>query len=138
MNVNDFNNTAPTDEDLLKVIFRRQAELMIKYHKIEEINLGRELPEGILDLDDPRAQERIKDFAWRITEEIGEAANCLKNKPWKTSHMPTDKVHFNEEMIDAFHFFIELLIMCGFTPESLVAMYMDKNDVNHFRIRSKY
>lgn len=138
MNVNDFNNVAPDNEDLLKLIFRRQAELEVKYDPIERINLGYDFPQGIFDLDDPKAQQRIKDFCWRITEEIGEAANCLKNKPWKTSHMPTDQIHFREEMVDAFHFFIALLIHCGFTPESLVAMYMDKNDVNHFRIRSKY
>lgn len=138
MNVNDFNNQAPKDVDLLKMVFDRQLDLMKKYHSIESRNLGIEQPEGILDINDPKHQARFKDFAWRVTEEIGEAMNCLKNKPWKQTHMPTDETHFREELVDAFHFMIELLIHAGFTAESLAAMYMDKGDVNLFRIRSQY
>lgn len=138
MNVNDFNNQAPTDQDLLKMIFERQKALMDKYDPIESKNLGYQIPTGVLDIDNSQHQQRLKDFAWRITEEIGEAMNCLKNKPWKSSHMKTDEVHYLEELVDAFHFMVELLIHSGFTAESLAAMYMDKNDVNLFRIRSNY
>lgn len=138
MNVNDFNNEAPKDIDLLKMIFDRQKALMDKYHDIESKNLGTEQPAGVLNLNDPKHQQRLKDFAWRITEEIGEAMNTLKNKPWKTTHMLTDEVHYREELVDAFHFMVELLIHSGFDAESLAAMYLDKNDVNLFRIRSKY
>lgn len=123
---------------MLEVIFERQKQLMDKYHDIESKNLGYEAPQGVLDLHNPQHQQRLKDFAWRITEEIGEAMNCLKNKPWKQTHMPTDEVHYAEELVDAFHFMVELLIHSGFTAESLVAMYLDKNDVNLFRIRSQY
>ena len=136
--MNDFNNEAPKDQDLLKMIFARQTQLMEKYHAIESKNLGYETPEGVLDLHDGKHQQRLKDFAWRITEEIGEAMNTLKNKPWKQTHMITDEVHYREELVDAVHFMVELLIHSGFTAESLAAMYMDKNDVNQFRIRSQY
>jgi len=137
VNVNDFENETP-EGDLLKVIFERQRMLMEKYHLIEESNLNTALPHAPLDLDDPKAQQRIKDFAWRITEELGEAMNCLKNKPWKVTHMVTDETHFLEELIDGVHFYVELLIMVGFDAESLTRMYLNKNDVNQFRIRSKY
>lgn len=120
------------------MIFKRQHELKTKYDTIERINLGYDFPTGVVDLNDPTAQQRIKDFMWRITEELGEAANTLKCKPWKVTHMPTDEIHFLEELIDAFHFMIELLIMVGFTPESLTQLYLDKSDVNRFRIRSNY
>lgn len=138
MNVNDFQNKAPEDQDLLKMIFERQATLMEKYHLVESKNLGYECPEGQLDLHDGKHQQRLKDFAWRITEELGEAMNCLKQKPWKNTHMMTDEVHYREELVDAVHFMVELLIHSGFTAESLAAMYMNKNDVNLFRIRSNY
>lgn len=91
-----------------------------------------------LDLNSTIVQYRIKDFMWRITEELGEAANTLKNKPWKNTHMLVDETHFLEEIVDAMHFFIELLIMIGFTPETAATMYLDKNAVNHFRQGSNY
>jgi dimeric dUTPase (all-alpha-NTP-PPase superfamily) len=138
LNVSDFSNTLPEGEDLLKVIFKRQVELMEKYDPIEEKNLSHHIPHGVFNLDDPQSQQRLKDFAWRVTEELGEAMNCLKNKPWKQTHMPTDEVHFLEELVDAFHFLIEMYIHVGFTPETLTAMYLNKSDVNKFRIRSKY
>lgn len=137
VNVKDFENAVPSG-DMLETIFRRQEELIEKYEPIEERNLGHPVPRGVYNLDDPACQQRIKDFCWRITEELGEAANCLKNKPWKLTHQATDKEHFLEELMDAFHFTMELLIHCGFTPEALVKMYLNKSDVNKFRIRSQY
>lgn len=138
MNVNDFQSQIPEGQDMLKVIFDRQTELMAKYHSIEEKNLNHFIPQGALDLHDPQHQQRLKDFAWRITEEIGEAMNCLKNKPWKQTHMMTDEVHYREELVDAVHFMVELLIHSGFDARSLTEMYLNKNAVNQFRIRSEY
>lgn len=137
MNVNDFDNRLP-DGDLLKIIWARQEELVLKYEPIEEANLKTILPKGAFDLNDCRSQQRLKDFAWRITEELGEAMNCLKNKPWKVTQMTTDETHYREELVDALHFFIELLMHSGFEPESLTRMYLNKSDVNRFRIRSRY
>lgn len=143
MNVNDFKSELPEGKDLLKLIFEKQFDLMVKYHPIEENNLGFKIPsvdkmgEG-LDINSTLVQYRIKDFMWRITEELGEAANTLKNKPWKNTHMVVDETHYLEEVIDAVHFLVELLIMNGFTPESLTTMYLNKNAVNQFRQRSNY
>jgi len=124
--------------DMLKLIFQRQKELMEKYHPIEKSN-GLLITEDCpVDLDDKKGQQRIKDFAWRVTEELGEAMNCLKNKPWKQTHMETDKEHFNEEIADAFHFFIELCILIGWDAEDLFNYYFRKSEVNKFRQRSNY
>lgn len=143
MNVKDFQLELPEGRDLLMLIFEKQFELMTRYHEIEANNLGFTFPtvekmgEG-LDINNTRVQYRIKDFMWRITEELGEAANTLKNKPWKNTHMVVDETHYLEEIIDAVHFLVELLIMSGFTPESLTTLYLNKNAVNQFRIRSQY
>lgn len=143
MNVTDFKSELPEGKDLLRVIFERQYSLMEKYHPIEQKNLGfnfpipNEMGKG-LDINNTIVQYRIKDFMWRITEELGEAANTLKNKPWKNTHMIVDQIHFLEEIVDAVHFLVELLIMIGFTPESLTTLYLDKNAVNQFRIGSNY
>jgi len=123
---------------LLELIFKRQSELMDKYKGIEKDN-GHYVPiNPLVDLNDRHDQQYLKDFAWRITEELGEAMNCLKNKPWKQTEMFTDEEHFLEEIIDGFHFYVELLILCGFTPETLFRTYFAKSEVNKFRQRSKY
>ena len=124
--------------DKLNLIFKRQKELMKKYHKIEKANeiwVPDKLP---LDLNNCKCQYRIKDFLWRITEELGEAGNCLKNKPWKQTQVETDVDHFIEELADAFHFWIELCIMIGLTADDLFEFYYKKSEVNAFRQRSKY
>lgn len=124
--------------DHLKAIFARQSDLMGKYGPIEARNLGQGVPPEGSPLDDRRQQVRVKDLMWRVTEELGEAANCLKNKPWKNTHTKTDEAHFFEELSDAFHFFIELCIQTGMNEEDLYRIYMDKSAVNSFRQRSNY
>ena len=137
MNIKDVE-TPVNMGDMLCSIFRRQMELMKKYHPIEKSN-GLLITEDVpVDLDDKLGQQRLKDFAWRVTEELGEAMNCLKNKPWKQTHMETDKEHFYEEIADAFHFFIELCIIAGLDAEKLYDLYFRKSEVNKFRQRSKY
>ena len=64
--------------------------------------------------------------------------SCLKNKPWKQTHMETDVEHYKEEIIDAFHFFVELCILSGIDEDDLFKIYLFKNEVNRFRQRSNY
>ena len=111
---------------------------MVKYHAIEVTN-GHKVPQKVpVNLHDRHDQQYLKDFAWRITEEIGEAMNTLKNKPWKQSELTTDVDHFKEELIDGFHFYVELLILTGFSPRDLFETYFLKSEVNKFRQRSDY
>lgn len=137
MNIKDFQMEIP-DGDRLEMIFKHQRELFDKYRALEEEFLGHAIPQIPFDLNQREAQVHLKDMFWRITEEVGEAANCLKLKPWKQTPMITDEAHFLEEMIDAFHFFVETLVFIGFTPETLAKMYLQKNAVNQFRIKSRY
>ena len=137
MNVTDVKNKAPKTQDMLKEIFEFQKHLHEKYVVIESAK-GILTSKGEVDLNTCHGQQILKDYMWRVTEEIGEAANCLKSKPWKQSEILTDEVHYKEEIIDALHFFIELLILSGFTAESVYELYFKKQEVNKFRIRSKY
>lgn len=137
MNIDDVKEIK-VKGDKLEAIFIRQKELMNKYHKIEAKSGLMQTDKVPVDIDSPAGQARLKDFAWRITEEIGEAMNCLKQKPWKQTHMETDVVHYLEEIIDAFHFFIELCILSGLTADDLCIFYFKKSEVNKFRQRSNY
>jgi hypothetical protein len=124
--------------DMLEAIFTRQKELMVKYHDIEEANGLLETSDVPVDIHSKEGQQRLKNFAWRVTEELGEAMNTLKNKPWKQTHMLTDVKHYNEEISDAFHFFIELCILSGIGSKELYDLYFRKSEVNKFRQESKY
>lgn len=140
MNIKDVIEKIPDTfpNDRLGLIFTRQLELMEKYHPIEKAN-GLLVTEDVpIDLHSHKGQHRLKDFAWRITEELGEAMSCLKNKPWKATPMDTDIDHYKEEIADAFHFFVELCILSGIGAHELFQLYLRKSEVNKFRQRSGY
>jgi len=73
-----------------------------------------------------------------IVEELFEASNCLKNRVWTQTEPVTDMNHFLEEISDALLFFIEFLIASGLDPEKVFQLYLRKQKVNKFRIKSKY
>lgn len=138
MNSGDVKVTVPVG-CLLEHIVNGQKKLIEKYKDIEAKNLGREVHHYPLNLDKCQDQQHLKDLAWRVTEEIGEAMNCLKNKPWKNSQMLTDKEHYIEEVADALHFFVELCIASGLdTAEKIYEAYARKHAVNEFRQRTNY
>jgi hypothetical protein len=139
MNIKDFESISLPDGDLLKLIFQKQKELAEKYHDIESKNEGREVPRiGNLDINSYAGQRRLKDFAWRITEEIAECMLSLKLRAWKQTPQITDVDHYQEELIDALHFFVELLLLSGLDAEMTAKLYLQKHEVNKFRQRSNY
>lgn len=139
MNVKDFEHIQIPEGDMLESIFEAQRGLIERYHDIEQ---GRGAlvvdPDQFGEIDHRFVQWRIKDLMQRCNEEMMEAANTLKNKPWKQSEVPTDKVHFYEEIADALHFFVEMCITSGMTAEDLARIYHRKHAVNKFRQRSEY
>lgn len=79
---------------------------------------------------------------WGITYVLNLARNCLKNKPWKQSGVITDENNFRSMIIEAFVAMMVLFRnMLRGKPEwydDLYWLYFKKNQVNHFRIKSKY
>lgn len=208
MNVNDFENTEGVPKDVWKAIFNKQRELAVKYKDIE--GMGTLLDETHKNIQTSFGQRWIKDFAWRVTEEIAEAleakriaanylsgevkeqaelhyleemidalhflteltiiagydehiftetvlpsmdgkdewetiyylgimCNTLKNKPWKQTQMLTDKTKFEKYLQTAWGYFIATLFVNGLHDvEDIYNLYFKKNQVNQFRIRSKY
>lgn len=136
VNIKDIDTEAPSDGDKLENIFQRQQELEDQYGPIEATNGFPEPTSG--SLDDYARQRYLKDAAHRCIEEISEATNCLKNKPWKTTPVLTDQEHYFEEMADAFHFFVRWAIKSGLTADDLYRLYFKKSEVNKFRQESHY
>lgn len=101
MNINHAK-TEEIHEDKLQAIFTRQKSLMDKYHDIELKSGLLQTEDCPVNLDDKRGQARIKDFSWRVTEELGEALDAKATKD-----------HYQEELIDGLHFLTELTILAG-------------------------
>lgn len=99
--------------DKLEAIFNRQKSLMEKYHDIEARSGLCQTEDCPVNLDDKRGQARIKDFAWRVTEEVGEALDA-----W----VANDFEHYCEELIDGLHFLTELTILAGLEPNDVVSL----------------
>lgn len=116
MNINDVKEWdlgIDASQDKLHLIFQRQLDLMRHYHPIEKAN-GLLITEDVpVNLQDSKGQYRIKDFAWRVTEELGEALEALYIHS-------TIREHFDEEIADALHFLVELTILTGVSPNELV------------------
>lgn len=93
---------------------------------------------GIGDINHPVIQAKLREFASYTVEELYEAINHLKNKPWKKTYVETDRGAFIEEIADAFHFFLEFLIFAGITPEVLFRAYFAKTLTNIERQRTGY
>lgn len=110
-------------KDRLDLMFERQHSLAIKYLPIEKDNGLLQTESLPVIMDDRKGQARLKDFAWRVSEELYEATDALVQHP--------DNVeHFLEEMIDSIHFFIELNILCGITPSFIREYYEIPSDVD--------
>lgn len=82
--------------------------------------------------------DSLRLLAFRFVHQLGLAANCLKNKPWKQSQMPTDESKFKANLVTAWSRFGFLWGACGATLEDLYILYARKNLVNQFRQRSNY
>ena len=136
MNIKDKEETK-TEGDLLKAIFARQTELEEKYQGIEKKN-GALVPKIPLDMNTFLGQERARLLIYRITEELYEAGNTMRNKAWKSTNMPIDIDHYLEELADALHFFVQLFLEIGLSAEEVADLYLKKSEVNKFRIRSNY
>ena len=106
VNRNDFTG------DRLEAIFNRQKELMAKYHDIELKSGLLQTEDCPVNINDKKGQARLKDFAWRMTEEIGEAIDSL--------YIDHDQEHYAEELIDALHFLTEFTILSGVEPKDLM------------------
>jgi len=113
MNINNVEKPKEYPDDLIKAMFDKQMKLAIKYQDIE--NMGNLLKETATNVDTANGQKWIKDFAWRVTEELCEAREahkflCSDDEELRSEHYK----HYLEELIDGLHFLIELTIISGY------------------------
>ena len=120
--------------DILETMFAQQLKHMQAYSEIGHTTS----PEHWGNLDSRVTQASIREFAGYTVEELYEAINHLKNKPWKQTDKPTDVPAFMEELADMWHFLIELHIIAGVTPIDVFKVYFRKAFINGNRIQTGY
>ena len=69
---------------------------------------------------------------------LGLAMNCLKQKPWKQTHMNTDTRKFKLLLVTVFFEWVTFAKSLGLTAESTFDLYFRKSEVNKFRQGSNY
>lgn len=128
-----------TTHDMLAIIFDRQMRAWREYQRIKIENGYRMVPEASLgNLGRRDVQDAIRESMGNLIEELGEARNKLKAKPWKRTYSLTNVEDYNEELADAVHFFVELLILSGWSAEDVFRHYFKKADVNQTRRDGDY
>lgn len=85
-------------------------------------------------------KDYIRTMVLATTDELHEALRNAPWKPWsKTNEWLFDeKIRFTDELVDAFHFFMNLMLVAEISAEELFVEYCRKNGVNHGRIDEGY
>lgn len=124
----------PSMPDLLATMFEQQKQHMGVY--------GTAFPADVRErakaLWRRETHVRVREFAGYTVEELYEAINLLKAKPWKKSFRPPDRDKFMEEIADMWHFLIEMHIIAGITPEEIFQAYFRKTAINVERQNGNY
>lgn len=108
----------------------------------EMIDLQAKLQSETYGKDISKLDTREKIEAYRINmmalqDELHEALNEMSWKPWaKAEYYNDDRVQ--QELVDAWHFFMNLMIISGMDAEKLHLRYLAKRKVNIKRQEDGY
>lgn len=125
MDIRDIKEEVPVVKDSLLEIYFLQGQLIEHYINIEG------LPRAPLNLNLKGHQSLIKDFISRVIEELGEAWESYRtmmdmfHKGIDREEMIPFLQNFNEELGDAMHFHMELMIYSDIKPGDLYDLYGD-------------
>lgn len=148
MDGRDIKESVPviTDGRYLEKIYELQKELIDHYIEIEH------LPVYPINVNPKSSQIMIKDFTARVIEELAEGYESMvlidklsrKNFLWFGDYSSTDDLsqainhlqNISEEMADAMHFLIELLIYVNIQPEDIIK-YIQASRPNLYQYYAK-
>ena len=98
------------------------------------------IPVPLEDLSNKKSQQVCRDLALRGVEEMFEALQHLKN--WKPHKLTEDKAfnkeEFLEEIVDAFNYFMALLIVVDVDEDKLFEAYLKKDQKIRKRLDEGY
>lgn len=122
--------------DKLEKMFELREEFM---KKLDESKPG-SYPDWPVDLSSKQSQQIVRDLALKGVEEMFEALGHLKNwKPHRDTEIKhIDRDEFLEEVVDAFNYFLSMIVLVGVEPDEFYQAYLSKDRKIHDRIKSGY
>lgn len=119
MNIRDSRDlNLDVKEDAFSFLYKKQYELYEKYKDIEE--MPDEYP---LNIHGKEAQIWVKDFFWRVTEELMEGFEAI---------VKCDYDHYLEELSDALHFYLEIFVLLGYDEFKIDPLLSERQDFYDF------
>jgi len=106
-------------------------DLQIKFQQL----LGYDIFPPWLDLFDNI--ELIKNQLLALFSEVGEALKEVPWKPWK-KNQDFNVAKFKIELIDVFHFLINLFLLSGMNSNDVIELFKTKNEINVRRQKNGY
>jgi dimeric dUTPase (all-alpha-NTP-PPase superfamily) len=100
-------------------MLKMQRDLQLMYNKGKTIE----------EFTDEERMQALLENAYSLTDEIHEAMDETGWKPWaKSNHL--NREAFHSEMVDAWHFFMNMMLHSGMTADDLYQGYLKKNAKN--------
>lgn len=93
-----------------------------------------------VDITKKESQQIVRDTVLKGVEEMFESLAHIRGwKPHRLTEINEfDRDSFLEEYIDAFNYFISVLIMLNVTPDELFEAYKKKDKIIHDRLERNY
>lgn len=134
------DGTTKVEMDLLVNMFMNQIRHRREYDDIYRANGHNPPAPGQWgNVHSPQVQDAIRESIGYCVEELFEAAGHLKNKKWKTALKPVADVEaFYNELADAWHFWLEIMIYAGMTPDLIAKHYFGESKKNDDRKAEGY
>jgi len=113
-----------TKDDKLSTLFKRQI-------KLQKDITGIDLPADRPDF--------LTYHISGLVSELGEILDCDKRwKTWRKNVPPADYSALKTEIVDAWHFMINLSLVVGMDAETVFTEFIKKNEIIKERIKSGY
>src|SRR5215210_2589754 len=134
----DGPNRSPESKDKLEYLFEMQKSLITQDYNSTEIQSPQKIAEDnnpenkmkkLYEMKEPFSGYRIFMIASALVHEAIELQRETNWKWWKKDKT-VDNGKLQEEIIDLWHFLIQLSIEAGFEPQTLISKYMEKNREN--------
>jgi uncharacterized protein YktA (UPF0223 family) len=109
-------------------------------HFMQLLKQYRNFPNFPVALSSKDGQKLLKHYTHECMHELFEANQMLKNSKdhRATQVLDFDKDKYLEELSDALHYFFEIVILSGISPDELYESYMKKGTINIDRIKNGY
>ena len=125
-----------SNHDKLERMFELREQFMATLRQYKQDSY----PTWPIDMSDKKSQQHVRDMALRGVEEMFEALQHFKNwKPHRSTEIKSfDHDEFLEEIVDAFNYFLSVLVLTGVSAQDLFDAYEKKDEKIHKRLRTGY